>query len=370
MRCDIEGAEARSAAYFDRYVFDVVKGIALILMFIHHFFTFPSWYVPEISYPALESFAVHFSAPTRICVSVFAFLSGYFYCFNGDKTFRYSLRKISDLLIAYWAVYALLLLAAYAAAGYVPDRRAVVFELFAIKRPVMCFCWYVVFYYTFMSVLPLLYRLLDRGIPAAILFGVVLPVVVSRMIALQFSSDVVQEIVAEFAPWFQVTAVGYLFARYDLFRRIFDAAWKDPLGKTARVAVWLLLACAAFFARFYCTWFSFGPIAYKTGEMSVTFNPDMLYAPVFLYAVGNLCALLPREKLGAAVMRVGRYSLLMWFFHCVFFGPSRDVAQRLLFFPKFPPLVLLWGLALCYAAARLVDPLIRLLTARKNRIFF
>lgn len=58
---------------------DIIKGIAIVLMFIHHFFCFPAWYIEGISYPQLAEFAEFFRFPTRICVSLFAFLTGYAY---------------------------------------------------------------------------------------------------------------------------------------------------------------------------------------------------------------------------------------------------------------------------------------------------
>lgn len=352
--------------YFDRQTTDAVKGFALILMFIHHFFTFPEWYIPALSGLAHPWFAAHFTAPTRLCVGIFAFLSGYFYYFHKDKSLRYSLRKITDFLISYWAVYALLLLFAFVTVGYRPDQLR--YELFAIKRPVMVFCWYVVYYCAFMLVLPLLWRLLDRGVVAAIVFGIVLPVAVADLLALRFSGDVVKEITAQFVPWFPVTVTGYLFARYDLFRAWFDAAWKE--GKTSRVAVWVVLLVLSFFARLYCRSFTLGSVSHQAGEFALSFNPDMLYVPVFLYALVNLWALLPWRKLSAVMAAVGKSSMLMWFFHCAFFNVARDVTQPILFLPRFAPLVLLWGAALCYAAARLTDVPVRKVIDWKNQLLF
>ena len=61
---------------------DIIKGMAIVLMFVHHFFCFPTWYVDGISYPKLTGFAEFFRFPTKICVSIFAFLTGYAYSKN------------------------------------------------------------------------------------------------------------------------------------------------------------------------------------------------------------------------------------------------------------------------------------------------
>ena len=36
---------------------NILKGLALIFMYIHHMFTFPEWYIDGISYPSLKSLA-------------------------------------------------------------------------------------------------------------------------------------------------------------------------------------------------------------------------------------------------------------------------------------------------------------------------
>ena len=59
----------------------IIKGIALIMMFFHHFFTFTEFYIDVISYPMLEQVFVFLQQPFKICVSVFAFLTGFFLLF-------------------------------------------------------------------------------------------------------------------------------------------------------------------------------------------------------------------------------------------------------------------------------------------------
>lgn len=73
---------AAKAPFFDRSTTSVIKGIAVIMMFIHHFFTFPAWWVGGVHYPLLEKLAPYFSMPLKLCVPVFCFITGYFYCFK------------------------------------------------------------------------------------------------------------------------------------------------------------------------------------------------------------------------------------------------------------------------------------------------
>ena len=58
----------------DRYLSidctSAIKGVAIILMIVHHFFTFPSYYIEGISYPYLKVLQRIF-AGQRKSVSVF-----------------------------------------------------------------------------------------------------------------------------------------------------------------------------------------------------------------------------------------------------------------------------------------------------------
>ena len=38
----------------DRHITTAMKGVALLLMFVHHFFTFPEWYIDGIGYANME----------------------------------------------------------------------------------------------------------------------------------------------------------------------------------------------------------------------------------------------------------------------------------------------------------------------------
>ena len=104
--------EKNRECYFDKETTSIIKGILLILMFILHFFCFPSWYVKGIEYPKLawlENFQGHF----QICIAGFTFLTGYLYYFTNQKSFRYVVKKWKDILIPYWLVLGTFFLIAY-----------------------------------------------------------------------------------------------------------------------------------------------------------------------------------------------------------------------------------------------------------------
>lgn len=75
--------------YFNQRTTLVIKGIALVLMFIHHFFTFPDWWIDGIDYPNIQKMSTYLCWPLKICVPIFCFITGYVYVFNKRKNFKY-----------------------------------------------------------------------------------------------------------------------------------------------------------------------------------------------------------------------------------------------------------------------------------------
>jgi hypothetical protein len=92
---------------------------------------------------------------------------------------------------------------------------------------------------------------------------------------------------------------------------------------------------------------------------------DVLYAPLLVYAMANVLPLLP-EMLRRLLGGMGRCALEMWLISCVFFNVSKAAYQPLLYLLKNPVLVTLWGLALCYAAARGVQGIFTLIGRLKK----
>lgn len=136
---------------FSKEEFLVLKGVAILLMLIHHLFTYPGWYVAGISYQYSDVFAGYFCWSTKICVGIFAFLTGYAYVYNETPDYRYAWKKIKVFLSNYWIVYIPILLLSMLG-GYQFDWKDFVLGLFGLSTNVMTFCWYVYFYLILMGV--------------------------------------------------------------------------------------------------------------------------------------------------------------------------------------------------------------------------
>lgn len=85
-----------------------IKGIAIILMFVHHLFTFPNRY-PQgaeiISLFGNLNIEILAGSLGKYCVPVFLFMSGYGFAVSNKSEPRYFLKKIFDVQKSVWLVF-------------------------------------------------------------------------------------------------------------------------------------------------------------------------------------------------------------------------------------------------------------------------
>lgn len=358
--------------YFTRQETEALKGIALIFMFVHHFFTFPSWWGNTVSYPVWAALAPYLCMPFKSCVSMYAFLTGYLYWHASAKNYRYSIRKSTDILISYWLAFALLGGVAVLSCGFRPDGMSLLRELFGIQRQVMAFCWYIYFYLFVMLVLPVLGgRVSDSG-TLLVLLGMILPAILGEKLPEQLTDPYHLEMTAGIAYYLPVVTAGLLAARFDLLGRAEARVNAVLRHKGLRVCLWLALGSLAFMGRYL--------VPELTGRFTVhlvrdyypwslRLNLDVLYAPLLVLSLTQLLRELPLPPLEKLLGMIGRHSMSMWFVSCLFFAErTAETFRSWLYWPRYSLLVLLWGTALCYLAAWALDSLAAPLLKAKNRI--
>lgn len=334
--------------YMNKRITDAIKGISLIFMFIHHFFTFPTWYVDGISYPQLEGIAEYFGQPFRMCVPVFAFLTGYFYFFVSEKNLRYSFRKIADIYLHYWAVYLPFLLFSLATGCFHFVLSDVLFELLALRMPIMCFCWYVVFYVLAMLILPVLTKI--SRTPFGDTVSLLIIPVAGGVFLLNFcSNDLLVKCLDNMVTWFPCVATGYLCSKYGFFSEL-DRIVDSFQNKKIMVVLCIIMVAGSFMSRCIGCSIVLGSLLVYGNDNALLLSADVIRAPLFVYGCAKLLYQIPKSRLITLLGSIGKKSLLMWFLHCIFFNCCKEITQPILYLPKVPLLVLIFGLLLCYAA--------------------
>ena len=330
-----------------------IKGIALLCMLVHHFFTFPERYVAGIAYPYLDLFARVFQAPMRICVSTFAFLTGYFYYYSKKKTVGYSLKKNCQLLVSYWVAY-LVLLGLSVLGGVRFRPQDILAEMLTLRKDIMVDSWYVQFYLIAMLMLPLFVRIVPKKGFGSYLVGLGVPVVLFTCIA-EFTPDAIARVAHTQRQWFTSIMSGYLVAQNDLFTLCFDPLRDRFDKKWKKLLFGLMLMGSAMMLRRFFTFGIFG-VVFLSRNINFQIYMDVFYAPMFVYGTLVFLQQLQLPKwIRTVLSSIGRLSLPMWFAHGLFFSVAKEVYQPIAFLPKEPVCVYIWATALTFALAWCMD---------------
>lgn len=351
-----EEKPAPDGAYFDKNTTGAIKGVALVLMFMHHMWTFPEWLLEGMQPVTGEGFAQVMRLPLCICVPVFACLTGYFAALR-PKTFAQSAKKALGVMVPYWVIQVLLFaLAMLLGAGV--TLRGFVAELIGVESEVMLFNWYICFYWMAMLMLPLLMKLPHGHVISAAAVFVALPVFLATAAhALSGYDSHVQRAAQAMLDGVCALGAGVIVGKFSLYSRGLDVVLDKRRG--VRLALCALLLAGSMMARHFAPRLIVAlPWGGEAWQLRVSM--DFIYAPVFVYALANLLEACPVKIVSRALGEIGRYSMHMWLLHCAFFNVTKEALMPVLFAPGNAVLVLIWGLVLCYVAARFVDVPIRL----------
>lgn len=300
-----------------------LKGIAIILMLIHHLFAYPSRISPDIPvYHMVNSVDIEMFVGLfgKICVSMFLFLSGYGFSLKKEVSFKYIWGKLRNLYISYWIV-----LFIFVPIGIIffPGERyslspSLFFEnLIGIKSTYNSEWWFFKLYVLYVLSLPLLSRL-NIGPLLGLLF---LAALCGK--GLQYVAWA-PEVLIEYCTWLLPFGFGMVFGRSQ---KMPPNSWLAKLITTlsrTHPLILLMVTVAVFI------------VAHNPGLLLVT--------PLFIIALMKTA-----DGLGSTVNRVvselGKHSLYMWLthsFYCYYF------TQKLIFAPRYTPLILLLLIAVSY----------------------
>lgn len=337
-----------------------MKGIAIIAMFFHHFFGFPTWLAPEnnfvhtyIGQRCLESDIASFF---KICVGIYAFVSGYALFVQGNKHsgIKHIAKRAFKFLTGYWLIFLLFILFGLLFSEPLPPFSRLLQQCFGVStatgfnwayfdtiHPV--FAWYVSFYLLFLFISPLLAKICRFGfvwdclIITVVLFGG--SYLINSLLPLDPNGAIIKLITA-FATWGHIGMTGFIFAKYDVFSVVHKKAEKY-LNSTVR---YLLLA-VLLFAMFFLWNVKNTVYLYESPLLKISYLS--IYTPIFIYAVICFLNRLQSKTINIVLTKLAQESTNMWFLHGLFFTPNKTI-QWLAYLPKYPILILLWTLLLTY----------------------
>ena len=341
--------------FWSKKMTGVLKAIAIVLMFIHHFFSIKSYLPESAGYSWGSWFEEYFTAPTKSCVAIFAFITGYMYFFSKKKSLEHSLKSGGSLLVRYWVVAVPLVILAIASGVYTFSFHHTILELFGLEEKVMIFAWYVYYFIFIMIFLFLITKLCRNKTWLLLLLTFIVFNFLFSPIYSLISDDLLAFKTVVSRCWTTIfpAITGYAIAQSGLYFRIKKLT--DKIPSVLRYILLFMLMCASLMAPylFYTQLFSF----FEIGNIKFGFavNGYAFYVPVFVFCVVELLSFLEKTKAIRIFEILGKYSVYMWFWHCMFFGALGRYTKRILYMPRNPILVLLWGIAICLSLSVISD---------------
>lgn len=325
-----------------------IKGIAILLMIFHHF-------CGTALFPKLGEMWIRIGASCKICVAIYAVLSGYGYFFAKEKTVRYGLKKIWGLLEIYWLSLFTLFIPAAIRGGWRLTPGALVIQLFGLYPNLNFFAWYVFFYVFCMLAMPFLYRIFRKNLLRNVLIALLIPYALEILLHSVPAYSEIRAVYVLFDCMLYLPCFlsGYLMAKHGVMDNVNRVLPKQRAG---RMIVCIVGIVAVFFLRMIC-------------NSVYGFQLDVFYAPAFVCFAAALFEACGKKPLRGTFSILGKYSAGMWFFHAVFFSTYIcDTFQPILRMVKPPVLMYLWCVALSLAGAYAYQGLLNGLKQLKNKV--
>lgn len=309
----------------DKKTTQKIKGIAILIMIAHHFLVYDFG-------AAFSNIWVCIGSNFKICVGIYAVLSGYGYFFAKKKTVKYGLKKSWGLLQEYWITLFIIFIPLAILGGWKVTWKNILINFFALGPNLNWNAWYVYFFIFCMLVMPWVSKIfcfhpvmnvsLALGVPFVLEAGI-------HVIFPYYLAITMLQVLFNCMLYFGVFLMGYLMAKYDIIRKI-QFSW--ILG--------LLMMIGAIGLRIVLRHINtFG------------FNTDAIYAPIFVLGAAKFFEG-KQSKYTNVFDLLGKYSTGMWFFHAVFFATYvKDYFQPMMTVVKPLPLMYVWLVMLSFVGA-------------------
>ncbi len=302
-----------------------MSAIGILLMIAHHLFGFKEYLADGIYWDSMfliggievERIIAAFG---KICVSLFAFNSGYVIW-----KFRLSyqnpwncFKRCVSFLLSYWIVLAAFMLYAVAIGESMPTGSDLIYNLFGLStgpdKPFVNipFAWYVAYYITFISLAPIILLLFSKNS-------------VTDCIIFALMGLVLWEFPISFMSPMMIGLEGLLFAKYAVFQHLAERL------SSIRVSVILLIEFAIIILRQ-------GYILLKLNYFNLMGGVDFLIVPSFAFFTIILLRKLRNGYMGKSLIFLSTCSMNLWFLHGIFFTGSRPL-QTLIYTSQQPIII-------------------------------
>lgn len=319
--------------FIDKDITNFLKGVALIFMFIHHFFTFPNW-INTITYP---HYYTYFQNMTKICVAIFSFLTGYFYYYCKNKTLKYSLKKACLILEKYVIIFIPIYIIILFLHLYDFSFKTFVYNIFGLNTDIMCFCAYIPYYCISLFIIYLFSKVMDKTPFYINLLLCFIPKIIILLLITKTTIIKHPMSFLEYFDYFPSIGFGYITAKYQLFIKLDSIISNKHIYINMLINGLLIIVSLLLMNQIYLNFIS---------------------SLLIVFALTRIYYQTKSKFIFHSLSIIGKHSISMWFIHCIFFNQLKIYTQPILYFFKIPIIVLIEGLIITLVISKTIEIII------------
>lgn len=271
---------------------NMMKGVAVLMMIVHHLWGFPCR-IPGLHILHIEE---QMGIASKICVSIFMFLSGYglYYTFKRNGAVHV-VKRLKGIYERFWKIFFI-----FVPLGFLFFDRSFHFQefflnLFCLDYSYNLEWWFMGTYIELLLVMPLVLRLdTKRYFLVAVLGVAILLRCLSGFFELNFGGA--ESHLHQFGYYFPVFYLGVFFCKYSCFEKFQRLTYNRFIG----CAVCIVMTAVAYVIR----------AKWNITEMTILMTPLFIYLFVAFFGLIG--------KANQAFLLFGKHSMNMWLIHTFF----------------------------------------------------
>lgn len=334
--------------YFTKEDSRFIKGIAIVLMVIHHLFAFPNRInkAPYISLFSINNVNIEFIIAQfgKICVCIFLFLSGYgmYYTLEKNNEIVINVKnRISKLFINYWAVFIIFIPIGFIFFKIPLNIVELVLNLLCIKSSYNGEWWFMTMYIVVVVFFVIMYKICSYLQEKKGMFYALIGVLFVFSLFVFRNNHIIIKGICMIICYEGAYLQGYLIAKYNLYNRL--------MYKITRINISRIFKCII---SYFFIMVSIIIVNHLYIYDLLILFVFMILTPVFVFCIMNV------KGKGIFInifMVLGKHSTSIWLIHTFF---CYYYFQKLIFIPKVSILIFFLLILLSLVVSIFIDNII------------
>lgn len=315
-----------------------LSGIAVILMVIHHVNMRSGWAVDSglDNYWGSVGFMItrNLAMFGKICVCIFAFMSGYVLAKNPGRfnTYSQSFRRLANFLTTYWIYVSLFLLFGYLTEDRLPTMKILMGNLIGLHTGILeyvnvCFAWYVFYYIFFLLVAPLLVRVFVTTVkPLGYIWDALLGLCCLVGLSIIPILGKISMWMGLVSMWYPLISsiLGIIVAKYSIFDKLSRKCANIPRSGLISICIFLVLQ-RNWMYDYYISFLTSGADGWMREFLiaMISILGEALCAGIFIFFITMLLKRLTTQRFVSILEFVGGLSTYIWYSHGIFLQAER-----------------------------------------------